>query len=84
LASLAGINAQIGYKHRPVRYGDKPAVVAENTVARNFDVAAPDQVWVTVHSDQDRQFTSHEGHSFLKSAQSGSLHEPASSNGGRN
>ncbi len=28
LASLAGITAQIDYKHRPGRYGGKPAVVA--------------------------------------------------------
>ena len=47
LAGLAGIAAQIGYKRRPGRYGSKPAVTAENTLDRQFDVAAPDTVWVT-------------------------------------
>ena len=47
LASLAGIIAQIGYKRRPGRYGGKPAVVASNTLDRQFEVDAPDKVWVT-------------------------------------
>lgn len=47
LASLAGITAQIGYKRRPGRYGGKPAVVADNTLDRQFEVDAPDIVWVT-------------------------------------
>lgn len=47
LAGLAGIAAQIGYKRRPGRYGGKPAVVAENKLARQFEVDAPDTVWVT-------------------------------------
>ena len=47
LASLAGIAAQIGYKRRPGRYGGKPAVVADNTLDRQFEVDAPDTVWVT-------------------------------------
>ena len=47
LASLAGIAAQIGYKRRPGRYGGKPAVVADNMLNRQFEVAAPDMVWVT-------------------------------------
>ena len=47
LASLAGIAAQIGYKRRPGRYGGKPAVVADNTLDRQFDVSAPNTVWVT-------------------------------------
>jgi putative transposase len=47
LASLAGIAAQIGYKRRPGRYGGKPAVVASNTLDRQFEVDAPDKVWVT-------------------------------------
>jgi putative transposase len=38
LASLAGIAAQIGYKRRPARYGGKPAVVADNTLDRQFEV----------------------------------------------
>jgi len=40
LASLAGITAQIGYKRRPGRYGGKPAVVADNTLDRQFEVDA--------------------------------------------
>ena len=47
LTNLAGIKAQIGYKRRPSRYGGKPAIIAENKVAQNFDAAAPDRVWVT-------------------------------------
>jgi len=47
LAKLAGIKAQIGYKRRPGSYGGKPSVVVDNTLDRQFDVAAPDSVWVT-------------------------------------
>ena len=47
LTKLAEIKAQIGYKRRPGRYGGKPAIVAENKVAQNFDVQASDRVWVT-------------------------------------
>jgi len=47
LAGLAGIAAQIGYKRRPGRYGGKPAIVAQNKLNRQFDVSAPDRVWVT-------------------------------------
>ena len=47
LAGLAGIAAQIGYKRRPRSYGGKPAVTAENTLDRQFEVGAPDTVWVT-------------------------------------
>jgi putative transposase len=47
LASLAGITAQIGYKRRPGRYGGKPAIVADNTLDRQFEVDAPDRVWAT-------------------------------------
>ena len=47
LAGLAGIAAQIGYKRRPGRYGGKPAVTAENILDRQFEVDAPDTVWVT-------------------------------------
>ena len=44
---MADIAAQIGYKCRPARYGGKPAVTAENTLDRKFEVGAPDTVWVT-------------------------------------
>jgi putative transposase len=47
LAGIAGILAQVGYKRRPGRYGGKPAVVASNTLDRQFEVDAPDKVWVT-------------------------------------
>ena len=60
-ASLAGIAAQIGYKRRPGRYGGKPAVVADNTLDRQFDVAAPDVVWVT----DITYIKTHEGWSYL-------------------
>jgi transposase InsO family protein len=44
LARLAGIKAQIGYKRRPGSYGGKPSVVVDNTLARQFDVDAPDNL----------------------------------------
>jgi putative transposase len=47
LARLAGIEAQIGYRRRPSTYGGKPSVVIDNTLNRQFDVAAPDTAWVT-------------------------------------
>jgi putative transposase len=47
LASLAGIKAKIGYKRRTGSYGGKPFRVVDNTLARQFDVAAPDKAWVT-------------------------------------
>jgi putative transposase len=47
LARLAGIRARIGYKKKPGSYGGSPAVVAGNTLNREFDVDAPDQFRVT-------------------------------------
>jgi putative transposase len=47
LAGIAGILAQVGYKRRPARYGGKPAVVVSNALDRQFEVDAPDKVWVT-------------------------------------
>jgi putative transposase len=47
LARLARIKAQIGYKRRTGKYGGRPSVAVDNTLARQFDVAAPDKVWVT-------------------------------------
>jgi len=42
-----GIKAQVGYKkHRGVKSGP-PSTVAPNHVQQQFDVAEPDQVWVT-------------------------------------
>lgn len=61
LASIAGIAAQIGYKRRPGRYGGKPAVVADNTLDRQFEIDAPDTVWVT----DITYIRTHEGWSYL-------------------
>ncbi|MEP3431169.1 MAG: IS3 family transposase [Roseibium sp.] len=47
LARLADIKAQIGYRRRPGSCGGKPSVVMDNTLARQFDVDAPDTAWVT-------------------------------------
>jgi putative transposase len=47
LARQAGIKAQVGYKRRPGGYGGKPSVVIDNTLDRQFAVAAPDTAWVT-------------------------------------
>ncbi len=47
LAKLAGIRAQIGYKRRPGSYGSKPSVIVDNSLDRQFEVAAPDRAWVT-------------------------------------
>ena len=60
-ASLAGIAAQIGYKRRPGRYGGKPAVLADNTLDRQFEVDAADTVWVT----DITYIRAHEGWSYL-------------------
>ncbi len=46
LMKLEGLRAQVGYRRRAGHYG-KPAVVAENQLEQNFDVEAPNQVWVT-------------------------------------
>ena len=61
LASLAGISAQIGYRRRPGQYGGKPAVVADNTLDRQFEVGSPDRVWVT----DITYIKTHEGWSYL-------------------
>jgi len=42
-----GLRAQVGYKRRPGKYGTKPAVVAANQLQQDFNVEAPDTVWVT-------------------------------------
>ena len=61
LASLTGITAQIGYKCRPCRYDGKPAIVADNTLDRQFEVNAPDRVCVT----DIAYIRTHEGWSYL-------------------
>jgi len=45
-----GLKAQVGYKHRPGKYGTKPAVVAANQLQQNFSVDAPNSVYT--HIDQ--------------------------------
>ncbi len=47
LTRIAGIKVQIGYKRRSGSYGGRPSVVVDNTLDRQFDVAAPDKEWVT-------------------------------------
>ena len=42
-----GLRAQVGYKRRPGKYGTKPAIVAANQLQQDFNVDAPDRVWVT-------------------------------------
>ena len=42
-----GLRAQVGYKRRPGKYGARPAVVAANQLQQDFNVDAPDVVWVT-------------------------------------
>lgn len=42
-----GLRAQVGYKRRPGKYGTKPAIVAANRLQQDFNVGAPDTVWVT-------------------------------------
>lgn len=61
LAKLAGIKALIGYKRRPGSYGGKPSMIVNNTPARQFDVGAPDKIWVTDITDIRTQ----EGFAYL-------------------
>ncbi len=62
LAAMAGIAAQVGYKRRPGKYGGKPAVVASNSLDRQFEVEGPDKVWVT---DITYYIRTHEGWLYL-------------------
>lgn len=41
------LRAQVGYHRRPRHHGGHPAVVAPNHLNQQFDVAGPNQVWVT-------------------------------------
>ena len=58
---MAGINAQIGIKRRPGKYGGKPSVVVDNSLNRQFDVDAPDRFWVT----DITYIKTYEGYSYL-------------------
>ena len=47
LMRCEGLRAQIGYKRRSGKYGSKPAIITANQLEQNFNVSAPDTVWVT-------------------------------------
>ncbi len=47
LDRLAGFRAEISYKRKPGKYGGKPSVVVDNTLDRQFDVAAQNTAWVS-------------------------------------
>lgn len=42
-----GLRAQVGYRRRPGMRGGKPAIVANNQLARQFDSSIANQAWVT-------------------------------------
>lgn len=42
-----GLRAQVGYGRRPGSGGGKPSIVANNHLARQFDVATANQAWGT-------------------------------------
>ena len=46
LMQQEGLRSQTGYRRRSGKYG-RPAVVAPNQLAQQFDVEAPNQAWVT-------------------------------------
>jgi putative transposase len=47
LMKAASLKAQVGYRRFKHRVGGKPAVVAPNHLARQFEVAQPNTHWVT-------------------------------------
>jgi len=47
LMRRAGLRSHTGYGRRPVPRGKRPGVVAPNVLQRQFQVDAPNQVWVT-------------------------------------
>ena len=61
LARLTGIQAQIGYKKKLGGYGGRPSVVVDNTLNRQFKVAAPDRARVT----DITYLRTHEGFAYL-------------------
>lgn len=42
-----GLRAQMGYRRRPGMRGGRPAIVANNQLARQFDPSIANQAWVT-------------------------------------
>ncbi|GAA5162102.1 IS3 family transposase [Viridibacterium curvum] len=61
LMRQAGLKSLTGYGRRPGRYGGRPANVSPNILQREFDVAAPNRVWVT----DITYIRTHEGGLFL-------------------
>ena len=47
LMRLDSLRSQTGYHRRPGHYGGRPAVIAPNHLARQFNVTEPNKVWVT-------------------------------------
>ena len=47
LMRAEGLRSQRGYGRRPKVFGSQPAVIAPNHLARAFEVAEPNKVWVT-------------------------------------
>lgn len=47
LMRTEGLRSQVGYRRRPGVRGGKPAVVASNQLARQFDPGVANQAWVT-------------------------------------
>ena len=47
LMRVEGLRSQRGYGRRPKVFGTQPAVIAPNHLARAFEVAEPNKVWVT-------------------------------------
>ena len=47
LMRAEGLRAQVGYKRRPGKHGSTPSIFAANQLRQDFDVAEPDQIWVT-------------------------------------
>ena len=45
LTRPAGIRTQDGCKRLPGSYGGKPSLAVDNTLDRQFNVAAPDRTW---------------------------------------
>jgi putative transposase len=47
LIRLECLRSHTGYRRRPGKYGDKPAVASPNLLKRQFDVVEPNKIWVT-------------------------------------
>lgn len=61
LMRLAALRSQTGYRRRPGHRGGAASVVAPNHLRQQFDVAQPNQVWVT----DITYIRTHEGWLFL-------------------